>query len=89
MDAFWGCRTAWEWYGRLETGFGTFRTVPRVVGSWVGVGVPGFLFPDMGVVRYGISLRGFDGFRTTQLWYGTCFFWGGGDSVSRDCGGGK
>ena len=52
-DAFWGCRTAWEWYGMLETGFGTFRTVPRAVGFWVGVGIPGFLFPDMrcGTVR--------------------------------------
>ena len=52
-DVFWGCRTAWEWYGMLETGFGTFRTVPRAVGFWVGVGIPGFLFPDMrcGTVR--------------------------------------
>ena len=34
-------------------GFGTFRTVPRAVGFWVGVGIPGFLFPDMrcGTVR--------------------------------------
>ena len=45
--------------------------------AWV-LGFRGFCCLRVGVVRYGIPLRGFDGFRTTWLWYGTCFFGGGG-----------
>ena len=33
---------------KAGNGFGTFRTVPRAVGSCVGVGIPGFLLPEGG-----------------------------------------
>ena len=88
-DAFWGCRTTQLWYGMLGTGFWVFRTVPQAVGSWVGVGIPGFLFPGMGcgtvrklfegllrVPYHAVAVRNMLGGRP----------W---DFVPRGCGGGK